>query len=46
MEALWPKWVEVFFPKGIDDPDLVLLRVDIEKAEYWDAVRSDFRRVC
>jgi general stress protein 26 len=37
MEALWSKWVEVFFPKGVDDPDLALLRVDIEKAEYWDS---------
>lgn len=37
MEALWNKWVEVFFPKGIDDPDLALLRVEIEKAEYWDS---------
>ena len=37
MEALWSKWVEVFFPKGLDDPDLALLRVDIEKAEYWDS---------
>jgi general stress protein 26 len=37
MEAMWSKWVEVFFPKGIDDPDLALLRVDIEKAEYWDS---------
>ena len=37
MKALWTKWVEVFFPKGLDDPDLALLRVDIEKAEYWDS---------
>jgi general stress protein 26 len=37
MEALWNNWVEVFFPKGLDDPDLALLRVDIEKAEYWDS---------
>src|SRR4051812_1288679 len=37
METLWNKWVEVFFPKGLDDPDLALLRVDIEKAEYWDS---------
>lgn len=37
MEALWNKWVEVFFPKGLDDPDLALLRVDIDKAEYWDS---------
>ena len=37
MKALWNKWVEVFFPKGLDDPDLALLRVDIDKAEYWDS---------
>jgi general stress protein 26 len=37
MRAMWTKWVEVFFPKGIDDPDLALLRVQVEKAEYWDA---------
>ena len=37
MKEMWTKWVEAFFPKGIDDPDLALLRVDIEKAEYWDA---------
>jgi len=37
MKALWTKWVEVFFPRGLDDPDLALLRVDIEKAEYWDS---------
>jgi general stress protein 26 len=37
METLWNNWVEVFFPKGLDDPDLALLRVDIEKAEYWDS---------
>ncbi len=45
MEALWNKWVEVFFPKGIDDPDLALLRVDIEKAEYWDAPGSAIGRL-
>jgi general stress protein 26 len=37
MKALWTKWVEVFFPRGLNDPDLALLRVDIEKAEYWDS---------
>ena len=37
MRAMYTKWVEVFFPKGLDDPDLALLRVDIDKAEYWDS---------
>lgn len=37
MRAMYTKWVEVFFPKGLDDPDLALLRIDIDKAEYWDS---------
>ena len=28
---------EAWFPKGKEDPDLNLLRVEISKAEYWDA---------
>ena len=45
MKAMWSKWVEVFFPKGLDDPDLALLRVDVEKAEYWDAPGSAVGRL-
>lgn len=45
MRALYTKWVEVFFPKGLDDPDLVLLRVDVEKAEYWDAPNTGAGRL-
>ena len=45
MKQLWTKWVEAFFPKGLEDPDLALLRVDIEKAEYWDAPGSAIARM-
>ena len=45
MKQLWTKWVEVFFPRGIDDPDLALLRVQIDKAEYWDAPGSSIGRL-
>ncbi|HQX48665.1 MAG TPA: pyridoxamine 5'-phosphate oxidase family protein [Planctomycetaceae bacterium] len=37
MESLWNSGVELWFPKGINDPKLTLLRVDAEKWEYWDA---------
>jgi general stress protein 26 len=37
MRNLYTKWVDVFFPKGLDDPDLALMRIEIEKAEYWDS---------
>jgi general stress protein 26 len=39
-EGLWSPMVKAWFPKGIDDPDLVLLRIDVYKAEYWDVKES------
>jgi general stress protein 26 len=45
MQRMYTKWVEVFFPKGLDDSDLVLLRVDIDKAEYWDSPGSAVGRM-
>ncbi len=40
MQSLWSPMVKAWFPEGIDDPDLVLLRVDVHKAEYWDVKES------
>jgi general stress protein 26 len=39
-EQLWSKMTEAWFPKGIDDPDLALVRVQIAHAEYWDVKDS------
>jgi general stress protein 26 len=40
---LWqPAW-KPWFPKGPDDPTLVLLEIDPERAEYWD--RKGARRL-
>jgi len=39
-ERLWTPAVKVYFPGGVDDPDLTLLRVDIHTAEYWDVTES------
>ncbi len=36
MEQLWQKPLETWFPKGLDDPDLALLKLEVEHAEYWD----------
>ncbi len=35
VEEMWNPVVEAWFPDGPQDPDLVLLRVDAESAEYW-----------
>jgi general stress protein 26 len=40
MEALWSPWFRTWFPHGLDEPNLALLKVDVEKAEYWDAPSS------
>ncbi|HEU0124548.1 MAG TPA: pyridoxamine 5'-phosphate oxidase family protein [Bryobacteraceae bacterium] len=34
---LWRPSYEVFFPAGLADPDLILLRVNTETVEYWDS---------
>ena len=37
MQDLWKPALKAWFPNGLDDPNLVLLRVDATQAEYWDA---------
>jgi len=39
-EALWSPMAKAWFPDGIDDPDLALVRVQISHAEYWDVKES------
>ena len=36
IKELWNPALKAWFPKGLDDPDLALLRVRVEKAEYWE----------
>ncbi len=33
---LWNESWRIWFPKGKEDPDLVLLRVPVETGEFWD----------
>ncbi|RPH38246.1 general stress protein [bacterium] len=36
MQTFWNPEFEAWFPKGLKDPNLLLLKVHIEQAEYWD----------
>ncbi len=36
----WTTAAKIWFPGGVDDPRLALIRVDVENAEYWDAPSS------
>ena len=40
IEELWNPIHKAWFPEGIDDPTLALLKVSVEEAEYWDAPSS------
>lgn len=44
-EELWSPIYKAWFPKGLDDPDLLLLRVAVDEAEYWDAPSSKMVQV-
>ncbi len=36
IDELWSPIYKVFFPNGKDDPNLRVLKVTVDKAEYWD----------
>ena len=40
IDELWRPEFKMWFPNGKDDPDVALLRVSPEKAEYWDSPAS------
>jgi general stress protein 26 len=37
LRELWGAGLEAWFPNGPDDPEVVLLKVDAQGAEYWDS---------
>lgn len=37
---LWNPFYRTWFPRGLDDPDLTLIRVNMDRAEYWDSPNS------
>ena len=37
LKELWSAYLKVFFPQGLDDPDLALLKVKVNYGEYWDS---------
>jgi general stress protein 26 len=43
MRKYWSPMVSAWFPKGLDDPDLALIEIDADSAQYWDATTSGMR---
>lgn len=40
IKELWNPILKAWFPKGEADPELALLKVNVEQAEYWDSPSS------
>ncbi|WP_341529448.1 pyridoxamine 5'-phosphate oxidase family protein [Nostoc sp. UHCC 0302] len=40
MRELWKPELQTWFPKGLDEPDIALLKVNINKADYWESQTS------
>ena len=36
-KELWQAPLKAWFPQGLEDPELTLIKVDVEGAEYWDS---------
>ncbi len=39
-EAYWSPAIKAWFPEGVDDPSLILIKVTPHVAEYWDSNAS------
>lgn len=39
-EKYWKPQFEAWFPDGLDDPQLSLLKIEVDGAEYWDSPSS------
>jgi general stress protein 26 len=40
IEELWNSLYLAWFPKGLEDPNIILLKITVEHAEYWDATSN------
>lgn len=40
VKEFWTESMRTWFPNGKDDPNIALLKVKVESAEYWDATSS------
>jgi general stress protein 26 len=43
--ALWTQRLRPWFPSGLEDPDLGVLEVTVEEAQYWDVPTSRMQRL-
>ena len=40
IQSKWQPGLEVWFPKGIDEPNIALLKIKVNKVDYWESSSS------
>jgi general stress protein 26 len=45
MESLWKPELKSWFPEGLDNSKMALLKVKIKEAEYWDSSKSRMHKL-
>ncbi len=40
IKELWQPSLKAWFPKGLDEPDIALIKINADQAEYWDSPAS------
>jgi len=45
IDELWRPVLKAWFPEGKDDPQIALIRVDVDHAEYWDPPSSTMVKI-
>lgn len=40
IKQLWQPSLKAWFPKGVDEPDIALIKINADQAEYWDSPAS------
>ncbi len=43
IRSLWRPTLKVWFPDGVEDPKIRLIRVAVERAEFWDSPSAPVR---
>jgi general stress protein 26 len=44
-KTLWGPWCAEWFPRGLDDPEILLVRVHVATVEYWDSPLNPVARL-
>lgn len=45
IDELWSVFHKAWFPEGKEDPNITVLRVDVDSVEYWEAASSKMVQV-